>query len=127
MTGGILAPAAPAASRALSGAVAAILLYLSAVGIYYFERDAQPQQYASVFHALWWAIVTLTTVGYGDIYPVTLGGRMFTFFVLVLGLGVVAVPTGLLASALSQAREEEEEELAESEAASSDAGVPPQT
>ena len=94
----------------LFGAVAAILLYLSAVGIYYFERDAQPDAYASVFHALWWAIVTLTTVGYGDVYPVTLGGRVFTFFVLILGLGVVAVPTGLLASALSQAREELQEE-----------------
>jgi voltage-gated potassium channel len=47
----------------------------------------------------------LTTVGYGDVYPITLGGRLFTSIILVLGLGVVAVPTGLLASALSKARE----------------------
>lgn len=92
---------------ALFGFVAAILLYLSAVGIYYFENAAQPEQFKSVFHSLWWAITTLTTVGYGDIYPITTGGRVFTFFVLTVGLGVIAVPTGILASALAQARDEE--------------------
>ena len=91
----------------LFGATALVLLYLSAVGIYYFENQAQPETFSSIFHSLWWAIVTLTTVGYGDVYPVTAGGRAFTFFVLVLGLGVIAVPSGLLASALSKAREEE--------------------
>jgi voltage-gated potassium channel len=84
--------------------VAAILLYVSAVGIYYFERQTQPESFASIFHSLWWAIVTLTTVGYGDVYPITLGGRIFTFFVLMVGLGIVAIPTGIMASALSQAR-----------------------
>ncbi|MDA1094571.1 MAG: ion transporter, partial [Acidobacteria bacterium] len=87
--------------------IAVGLIYLSAVGIYYFENAAQPDVFASVFHSLWWAVVTLTTVGYGDVFPVTLGGRIFTFFVLMAGLGVVAVPTGLLASALVQVREEE--------------------
>ena len=91
----------------LFGAAAIIVLYLSAVGIYYFENTAQPEKYASVFHSLWWAIATLTTVGYGDVYPVTIGGKVFTFIVLVIGLGVVAVPTGLVAAALSKAREEE--------------------
>jgi len=60
-----------------------------------------------VFHSLWWAVITLTTVGYGDIYPITAGGRVFTFGVLMVGLGIVAVPTGLISSALSQARSEE--------------------
>lgn len=94
----------------LFSAVTAVLLYLSAVGIYYFEHEAQPDQFRSIFHSLWWALATLTTVGYGDVFPVTAGGRVFTFFVLMLGLGVVAVPAGLVASALSQARQEESDQ-----------------
>ena len=62
-----------------------------------------------MFESLWWAVVTLTGLGYGDVYPITLGGKIFTFFVLMIGLGIVAVPTGLVASALGQARREEEE------------------
>ncbi len=91
----------------LFGVVALILIYLSSVGIYYFEHDAQPQAFASVFHCLWWSVSTLTTVGYGDVYPVTTGGRIFTSFILAIGLGIVAVPTGLFASALAKARDEE--------------------
>jgi len=90
-----------------------VLLYLSALGIYYFERDAQPDKFASVFDALWWAVATFTTVGYGDVYPITAGGRIFTFFVLLLGLGIVSVPSGIIASALSKARQREKEEQGE--------------
>ena len=89
-------------------ALTLLLLYFAAVGIYYFENVAQPEAFASVFHSLWWAVVTLTTVGYGDVYPVTVGGRVFTFFVLLIGLGMVSVPPGLVASAMSKARELEE-------------------
>lgn len=96
----------------LFGMIALIILYLTSVGIYYFERDAQPEAFGSVFHALWWSVVTLTTVGYGDVYPITVGGRVFTFFILIIGLGIVAVPTGLFASALSRAREAEDSEEA---------------
>ena len=92
----------------LFAVVALILLYLAAVGIYYFENEAQPEAFASVFHSLWWATATLTTVGYGDVYPVTVGGRCFTFLVLLVGLGIVSVPAGLVASALSKAREIED-------------------
>ncbi len=91
----------------LFGVVAMIVLYLSATGIYHFEHEAQPDKFTSVFDSLWWAVATLTTVGYGDIYPVTAGGRLFTFIVLVMGLGVIAVPSGLFASALSRVRAEE--------------------
>ncbi|QDU90711.1 Cyclic nucleotide-gated potassium channel [Pirellulimonas nuda] len=87
--------------------VALILLYLSAVGIYYCENEAQPEKFCSVFHSLWWSVATLTTVGYGDIYPVTVAGKAFTFLVLLVGLGVVSVPAGLVASALAKAREME--------------------
>lgn len=86
-----------------------ILLYLAAVGIYYFESDAQPEQFGSVFHCLWWAVATFTTVGYGDVYPVTLGGRVFTFVMLLIGLGVISVPAGLVASALQKARQLEDD------------------
>ena len=85
-----------------------IVLYLSSVGIFFFENAIQPDKFSSVFHSLWWAIVTLTTVGYGDIYPLTLGGRIFTFFILILGLGVVGIPAGLIASALTTVRRKEE-------------------
>lgn len=85
-----------------------IVLYLAAVGIYHFENPAQPEAFSSVFHSLWWAVSTLTTVGYGDIYPVTAGGKMFTFCILVVGLGIVSIPAGLVASALSKARELED-------------------
>ena len=78
------------------------LLYISAVGIYYFENPAQPEVFKSVFHSLWWAVETFTTVGYGDICPVTVGGKVFSFFMLMLGLGIIAVPSGLIASALSK-------------------------
>ncbi len=78
-----------------------ILLYLAAFGIYHFEHAAQPEKFATMLDALWWAVITITTVGYGDDYPVTVGGRIFTFFILILGLGLVAVPAGIFASSLT--------------------------
>lgn len=84
-----------------------ILVYVASVGIYYFERSEQPEVFSSVFHSMWWAVATLTTVGYGDIYPVTPGGKLFTAVILFVGLGIVAVPAGVVASALSQARAQE--------------------
>ena len=96
--------------------LAVMLLFFSAVGIYYFENAAQPESFSSIFQSMWWAVATLTTVGYGDVYPITVGGKIFTFFVLMVGLGIVAVPTGLVASALSTAREiEKEQSLRDSE------------
>ena len=94
----------------LFSVVTIMLLYLSAVGIYYFEHIAQPEAFKSVIHSLWWAVTTLTTVGYGDVYPITAGGKIFTFIILMIGLGIVAIPAGLLASALSKVRMEESEE-----------------
>lgn len=85
-----------------------ILIFITSAGIYYFENEAQPETFKSIFHSAWWSIVTLTTVGYGDVYPITLGGRIFTFFVLMIGVGLVTVPAGLVASALSKAREIED-------------------
>jgi voltage-gated potassium channel len=86
---------------------ALIILYLAGVGIYYFENPSQPEQFSSIFHSLWWAVATLTTVGYGDITPITVGGKIFTFLILMIGLGIVSMPAGIIASALSKAREME--------------------
>jgi voltage-gated potassium channel len=87
-----------------------IFIFLVSSGIYFFENEAQPEAFKSVPHSFWWTIVTLTTVGYGDVYPVTLGGKIFTFFVLIIGVAVVTVPAGLVATALGRAREIEDEE-----------------
>ena len=85
----------------------AILLFLASVGIYYFEHEAQPESFSSIPDSLWWAVATLTTVGYGDVYPITIGGKIFTFLILMCGLGVIAVPAGLIASALTEIRDED--------------------
>ena len=86
-----------------------LLLYLASIAIYYFENKVQPEVFSSVLESFWWAIITLTTVGYGDVVPITLGGRCFTIIFLIVGLGVIAAPTGLLASAMNTARIEEKE------------------
>jgi voltage-gated potassium channel len=91
--------------------VTVIFIFLASAGIYFFENEAQPEVFTSVFHSGWWAIVTLTTVGYGDVYPITMGGKIFTFFILLIGVGIVTIPAGLVASALSKAREIEEDNL----------------
>jgi voltage-gated potassium channel len=90
--------------------LAFILFFLAAVGIYYFERDVQPEAFASIFHSLWWSVITLTTVGYGDVYPITVGGKIFTFIILMIGLGFISIPTGLIASAMTKAREMDKED-----------------
>ena len=87
--------------------VAILLLYISSVGIYYFENSVQPEAFKSVFHCLWWSIITLTTVGYGDVYPISVGGKIFTSIMVLIGLGIVAVPTGLIASALTRTIKDE--------------------
>ena len=88
-------------------AVTGILLFIAAAGIYHFEHEAQPEAFSSIPASLWWAVATLTTVGYGDIYPITVGGKLFTFLILMCGMGIVAVPAGLIAAALGEMRGEE--------------------
>lgn len=85
-----------------------LFVYLAACGIYIFEKDAQPEEFGSIPDAMWWAIVSLTTIGYGDVYPVTPGGKIFTALVALVGVGLIAIPSGLLASVLTEARVEEE-------------------
>ena len=86
-----------------------LLLYMTAYAIWQFESAAQPDRIANMFDAFWWAVITLTTIGYGDVYPITVGGRIFTMVIVLLGLGMVAVPSGLLASAFQEIRRRERE------------------
>lgn len=83
-----------------------LLLYFSSIGIYYFENEAQPEVFTSLFDAMWWSVATLTTVGYGDVYPITNGGKIFASAIVFIGLGLVAIPTGLIASSLTKAFQE---------------------
>jgi voltage-gated potassium channel len=80
----------------------ALLVFQSSV-VYYFERDVQPDKYGSIPEAMWWGIVTLTTVGYGDVTPVTLWGRMAGGLTAVMGLCMFAIPVGIIASAFIEA------------------------
>ena len=96
----------------------AILLVLSAALIFMVEHDVQPDKFPNIYTSLWWSIATLTTVGYGDVYPVTALGKILAGLIALLGIGLVALPTGILASSFvnhlkdplnaSKAREEAE-------------------
>lgn len=94
------------AARSITGelvifaAISAALVFITSAGIYYLEREAQPEIFGNMFDSLWWAIVSLTTVGYGDAYPITVGGKIFASLVFMLGLGIITIPTGLFTAAL---------------------------
>ena len=92
-----------AAEAMLFSSLAFIFIVCFAFLIYEVEHEAQPELYRNIFDAVWWAVISLTSVGYGDVYPVTAAGRMLTLAMVLTGMGIVAVPTALLASALSRA------------------------
>lgn len=79
-----------------------IMLILASSGIYLVEKEAQPEKFGSIPQAMWWSIVTLTTVGYGDAYPITTLGKIFGSVIIILGIGTVALPSGILASAFTE-------------------------
>ncbi len=97
------------------GILSALMLYVSAVGIYLFEHEAQPEAFSSIPQSLWWAVASFTTVGYGDLYPITSGGRIFTSLVLFIGLGIVAVPSAIITTALVETQETGPRETSKSE------------
>jgi voltage-gated potassium channel len=78
-----------------------MVLFLGSVAVYFFERDVQPATFGNVPAALWWAVVTLTTTGYGDVVPITLPGRLVAALVMISGLGVFGLWTGILATAFA--------------------------
>ncbi|ELY2010908.1 ion transporter [Flavobacterium psychrophilum] len=79
--------------------VAFILLILSSTLMYYVENEAQPDKFENIGQSLWWSVATLTTVGYGDIYPITGLGKILSSVIAIIGIGFVALPTGIISSA----------------------------
>lgn len=82
--------------------VVTMLLLFASSFIYHFEHEAQEEKFSSIPAAMWWGVATLTTVGYGDVYPITPAGRFFAAVIAVLGVGVFALPAGILASGFAE-------------------------
>lgn len=91
-----------AASFASAVFVMLIIIVLSASGIYVVERESQPENFGSIPAAMWWATVTLTTVGYGDVVPQTVVGRLLGMLITIAGVGMAALPAGIVASGFSR-------------------------
>jgi len=79
-----------------------IILYLVSALMYYVENTAQPEMFSSIPKTMWWGVATLTTVGYGDIYPITALGRFLGGVIAILGIGIFAIPTGIIASGFTE-------------------------
>lgn len=82
------------------------ILLLSASLIYWFEKEVQPEKFPSILHACWWAVVTLTTIGYGDVYPITPAGQVLGAIVGIMGVVITAIPVGIISSGFVQKMEE---------------------
>lgn len=93
----------------LTLALALIAMLVASTFLYWAEADAQPDKFGSIPRALWWSVVTLTTVGYGDVYPVTPLGKFFASVLAIGGIGLIALPTGILAAAFSDAMQQRRE------------------
>lgn len=93
-----------------SAMVMLILMLVSATGIYVFEHKIQPDHFGSIPASMWWSVVTLTTVGYGDVIPLSFAGKAFGALVMVCGVGIAAMPAGIFASSFVQLVREQEHE-----------------
>jgi voltage-gated potassium channel len=90
-----------ASSFAAGFFIMAVLLVVAASGAYLVEHQAQPNGFGSIPDAMWWAVATLTTVGYGDVTPVTAMGKVFGAMVTLIGVGMAALPAGIIASGMT--------------------------
>ena len=75
-----------------------LLMLASSLCMYSLEHEAQPEVFSNAFSGMWWSVSTLLTVGYGDIYPITTMGKIFSIFITCLGVGMVAIPTGIISA-----------------------------
>ena len=89
--------------------VVALLMLISSIVMYSVENLAQPEVFTNAFSGLWWAIATFTTVGHGDIYPITAFGKVLSAIIALLGIGLVAVPTGIISAGFIEQMEQEKE------------------
>jgi len=80
----------------------AIVVGTAGFAMYQLEHEAQPEVFASVFDGMWWAVVTLTTVGYGDVHPITNGGKVLATVAMFVGIGVIGAACGIMADALRE-------------------------
>ncbi len=85
--------------------VACILIYIFSAIVYYFENPLQPETFSSIFASLWWCVITLTTVGYGDMIPQSVAGKIITTILLFLGIALFSIPTALIASSMLDVKE----------------------
>lgn len=83
---------------AITGFITFLVLLIASFVMYYVEKDVQPDKFSNIFASFWWATATLTTIGYGDIYPVTYIGKIISGLIAFLGIGIVALPTGLVSA-----------------------------
>ena len=88
-----------------------VILTLAASALYLVEKDIQPDKFGSIPQSMWWAIAALTTVGYGDVYPLSAAGQILGSLVTIVGIGMVALPSGILASAFSEQMRRKRESL----------------
>jgi len=82
-----------------------LLLLIASSMMYFLEHEAQPQQFSSIPASMWWGIITLTTIGYGDVVPVTALGKVFGSVIAVIGVGFVALPSAILVSGMMEQME----------------------
>jgi len=93
-----------------SAAIALLLMFVSATAMYMVEGETQPENFGSIPRAIWWSMATLTTIGYGDTYPITVIGKIFAGITALASLALVAMPAGILAAAFSEAFQRSKEQ-----------------
>lgn len=102
-----------ASQLVMSIVICFFVMLFSSIVMYTVENPVQPEQFPNILASLWWAICTLTTVGYGDVYPITSAGKLFASIISLVGIGIIAIPTGIISagftSLLSQKEQHPEE------------------
>lgn len=97
-----------ASQLVMSIVICFFVMLFSSIIMYTVENPVQPEQFPNVISSLWWAICTLTTVGYGDVYPITAAGKFFASVISLVGIGIIAIPTGIISAGFTSLIDKEE-------------------